>query len=121
MPRIFVAEDSPLQIEMIKTVLSRHLEFDLRFFSDGLQLYRVMQKEPPDLALLDIIMPSLSGLAVTRLIKFHRDTRHVKIIVVSSITEEDLPQVAKQCGADAFLPKPLDFEELEQVVVTLLS
>ncbi|MBI3928650.1 MAG: response regulator transcription factor [Armatimonadetes bacterium] len=120
MKRIVVAEDSPLQIEMLKAALGRHPEYQLVFFSDGLELYRHLLREPADLAVLDIVMPRLSGLAVTRLLKFHRDHRNLRVLVVSSITDADIAERARACGADSFLPKPLDFEALERKVAELL-
>jgi adenylate cyclase len=120
MHKITIGEDIPFQVAMLKAALSKG-DRDLSFYSDGLELYRSLLKETPDLALLDIIMPRLSGLAITRLLKFHQKTKSLKIILVSSITDADIGDLALQCGGDAFLPKPIDFNALDDKINALLK
>lgn len=121
MKTIYIAEDLPLQVALLRAAFEQDEKYRVEFFSDGLELYLAVQESPPDLLLLDIIMPSLSGLAIARLLKFHEKFSRIPILVMSSITEADIQEKATKAGADFFLPKPFDTNELLSQVGRLLS
>lgn len=119
--RIYLGEDTPEDLLITRAILEGAGPWELHEFSDGLSLFQRVQADPPDLLLLDIILPRLTGLAVTRLLKFHDRTRHLPVIVVSSITDGDIRARAQAAGADAFLAKPLQGPELASEVARLLA
>lgn len=121
MKKIYIAEDEPSQVELMRAALSEQKNCDITFFTDGLKLYEHVQDDPPQLLILDIILPSLSGLAVCGLLKFHDRYGKIPILVVSSITESDLRERVLEMGADAFLQKPLPVDEFLKQVTRLLS
>ncbi|MBM3465295.1 MAG: response regulator [Armatimonadetes bacterium] len=121
MKRIYVAEDQPAQAELMETILSSQRKYSLNFFNNGLELYRRVQQEPPDMLILDIMMPMLSGLAIARLLKFHDDFSKIPVLIVSSITDPDIQARALRAGADAFLPKPFEVATLVENVNRLLG
>ncbi len=110
--KIYVGEDQPALIKIISTVLKKKENYESAFFSDGLDLYRKVQEDPPHLMVLDIIMPSMTGLAICRLLKFHDHYKNIPVIIMSSITDSDIRERAKKAGADVFLPKPFKIKEL---------
>ena len=120
MKRIYIAEDDPALANLMKTVLDLQGSYDVALFSDGLKLYQTILKDSPDLVILDIIIPSLSGLAISRLIKHHHDYRQIPTVIVSSIIDREIRARALQAGADAFLSKPFDPDELLQLVNKLV-
>jgi CheY-like chemotaxis protein len=119
--RIYVAEDTPEDALILEAVLQRPGGRQLRFFSDGLALYRAVRQDPPDLLVLDLILPSLGGLALARLLKLHDHYRHIPILISSSITDPDLRERVTRAGADAFVPKPCDPQQMEREVARLLE
>jgi DNA-binding response OmpR family regulator len=119
--RIYIAEDFPLLVELLKNVLKMDKNLEPTFFDDGLKIYMKVLEDPPDILLLDIILPSLSGLAVCRLLKFHDKYKSIPVIVTSSITDHDIEQQALRMGANAFLPKPFDTNILMNKLLTLLD
>lgn len=121
MKKIFIAEDEPSQIELMRAALEPGKEWEVSFFQDGLQLYEHVQDNLPDMLILDIILPSLSGLAIVGLLKLHDHYAKIPILVVSSITEKDLRARVLDLGADAFLPKPLRVQDFLNQVSKLLS
>lgn len=121
MRRIFIAEDTPEDALVLEAVLARTEGRQVRFFSDGLELYRTVRRDAPDLLILDIILPGLGGLALTRLLKLHDHTRHIPIVVSSSIIDPDIRERVTRAGADAFVPKPFDPDEMEREVSLLLG
>jgi two-component system alkaline phosphatase synthesis response regulator PhoP len=120
MKTIYIAEDLPMQVALLRAAFEEEKKYRVEFFSDGLELYLAVQQRPPDMLLLDIIMPSLSGLAITRLLKFNEKFSRIPILVMSSITETDIREKATKTGADFFLPKPFETRELLSQVERLL-
>jgi CheY-like chemotaxis protein len=121
MKRIYVTEDSPTQALRVKRILSELPDTQVTFFNDGLETYLAVVDNPPDLLLLDLILPTLHGLAICRLLKFHDDHKKIPIAIFSSVTESDLATQAASVGADGFLRKPFTAEELLQEVWRLLG
>ncbi|MDQ7825256.1 MAG: response regulator [Candidatus Eremiobacteraeota bacterium] len=118
--KIYVAEDNPLQVVLLKAALKSGEDQEILFFGDGLEIYQKVQQEKPDLLILDIILPSLSGLAVSRLVKFNDLYRDIPVLVTSSITDANIREKALAAGADMFLPKPFQITEFAETVKMLL-
>lgn len=121
MALIYIAEDSPTQALRVRRILQVIEGTELKFFPDGLLAYQAAQEHPPDLMLLDLILPSLHGLAVCRLLKFHELNKRIPILIFSSITETEIAALAASVGADAYLRKPFTTEQLTQEVHRLLA
>lgn len=119
--QIYVVEDSPTQALGVKRALLQLPEIKVTLFHDGLEAYRAIQLKKPDLLLMDLILPSLHGMALCRLLKFHLDFKQIPLLIFSSITESDIADQARRAGADDFLPKPFDPAELVQRVKTLMT
>ncbi len=104
----------------VRGILARDKSFDVSLFADGLELYLAILKDPPDLVISDIVLPNLDGLAISRLVKFHEKYQHVPLLLVSSMTPEEVG-LLENIGADAFLPKPLKAASLRDMVNRLLG
>lgn len=78
-------------------------------------------KTPPDLILMDINMPLMSGGQKTRIIKNRPKSSHIPVILVSSLGESALQTIAADCGADGYLVKPVKTRELLDMVARLLN
>lgn len=120
MKKIYLGEDTPTQALFLRGILSREGDLDTTVFGDGLNLYLAIQQEPPDLVISDNVLPSLDGLAIARLVKFHEETQHVPFLLVSSMTAEQVGNLEDN-GVDAFLPKPLKIPQLKEMVRKLLG
>lgn len=121
MKRIYIAEDQRDLAELIKMILSNDARYTTRVFPDGLKAYRAVREDPPDMLILDILLPHLNGLAIARLLKFHQDYRHIPVLVMSSIIDADIEQRARAAGADGFLAKPFEVHRLQGRVEELLA
>lgn len=118
--KVYIGEDTPTQALFLKGMLSRGLGLEPLVFGDGLDLYLAIQREPPDLIISDILLPGLQGLALARLIRFHDETEHIPLILVSSMKREEFGPLL-DVGADAFLPKPVSLPDLKSTVQQLLE
>jgi CheY-like chemotaxis protein len=75
----------------------------------------------PDVALIDVMMPGGSGLEIIRFLKNDADLRHARCIVVSAFSGDADRLKATEAGAEAFVPKPFDPDELSETVAALLA
>ncbi len=118
---ILVVEDEPMTRRMMRRVLERR-GYVVREAADGRSALDAVEESMPDAMLLDLRMPGeLSGVEVAQKLKGDAATRTLPIIVVSASTNTDARNVVAEAGADAFVEKPVDFDELYSVLEGVLS
>jgi two-component system alkaline phosphatase synthesis response regulator PhoP len=117
---ILIADDNLTNVELIEAYLS---EMDCRIAvaTDGRQTLEKVAECQPDLILLDIMMPKLSGFEVCRIIKQDPDTRHIMILMVTALRELGDVERAVAAGCDDFLSKPINKLELLKRVENMLK
>lgn len=112
---ILVADDDALVLRSLTFVLER-AGFVLRTATNGAEAFAIAQEEPPVLALLDVMMPEMTGLELCRTLKNTPATRDVPVFLVTAraMVSERARGIA--AGADAYITKPFVNKELiEQV------
>lgn len=110
---VLICDDDPGILDVVKIVLYEK-GYHVVAVKNGEELNRALQESHPDLILLDLWMPGISGEVVTKKLKKDDKTKHIPIIVVSART--DTEETAIKSGADGFLLKPFDIEHLETIV-----
>jgi two-component system alkaline phosphatase synthesis response regulator PhoP len=80
--------------------------YKLRVEADGLNGYRAVEQEKPDLVILDIMLPGMNGYDICRKIKSHPDLRNIPVIIISSKSEEIDIVLGLELGADDYVTKP---------------
>ena len=108
MLRILVIEDEPSYVEALEVALERE-GFEVASALDGRQGLEVFRRDPPDVVLLDLMLPGIQGLDVLRRI---RDAAATPVIVVSAKDSEADVVTALELGADDYLRKPYSIREL---------
>ena len=119
-PRSILIVDDMFSIRtMVKGVL-QHLGY--RFFEagDGQEGFTFALKLKPDLVITDYEMPVLNGIELSRKLRAEPTLKKLRIIMLSRSEDGSLEEQGAAAGVDAFLPKPIDFDELEAVVRRLL-
>jgi two-component system, OmpR family, phosphate regulon response regulator PhoB len=109
--RVLVAEDEEALRALIQYNLARE-GFDVRVAADGDEAMLAIEADPPDLVLLDWMLPGLSGLDICRRIRFRPDLRDLPIIVVTARGEEADRVRGLETGADDYVTKPFSVPEL---------
>jgi len=122
MARILVADDEA----HIRRVLEARLQMDgheVILTADGREAWERFQEVQPDLVILDVNMPEMTGLEVASLIRGHPDERlsRVPILVLTARGQESDEEAGYKAGADLFLTKPFSPRELSQLVQELLN
>jgi excisionase family DNA binding protein len=120
--RILVVDDEPTVVEIITRTLQRlGEEVELATAGDGFEAGLQVATFRPDLLILDLMMPHVDGFEVCRLVRQSPATAHIRILVVTAHSEHKNIQRALDAGANAFLVKPVDIEQLKGQVQELLA
>ncbi len=112
---ILIVDDDPLVIKLLQAPLQK-AGYQVKVADQGLKALDMVKKNPPDLILLDILMPMLDGFKVTRLLKFDKRFKDIPIIVLTSRATEGERKMGEQVGANEFLYKPFRLNQILKVV-----
>lgn len=121
MPKILIADDEPSLRLLVKATLSANKTFDLIEASDGNEALTKSQNEIPDLLLLDVMMPGLSGFEVCERLKNDPKTKKIVIIMLTAKGQQSDRDWAISVGTDYFLTKPFSPIELFNLIEKILS
>ncbi len=113
--RILVIEDQPDIRQLIAAILKAD-NLEVSFAEDGEAGVLAAQKNPPDLILLDLMMPKLHGYQVLQALRAHPATQGVSVVVVSAKAYASDKRKALEMGASAYLQKPFNAKSLREVV-----
>lgn len=119
MSTILIVEDSIVQREMM-TDLLKASGLKVTHASDGAEALEAIRKAPPDLVVLDIVMPRMNGYELCRRLKSDPKTQNVPVVICSSKGEEFDRYWGMKQGADAYIAKPFQSIELLGTVKQLL-
>lgn len=116
---VLVVDDTKLNVDILLNALGEL--YDLSVALDGETALEMARNEPPDLILLDIMMPGLNGYEVLRRLKASPRTAGVPVIMLSALAEMESKSKGFQLGAVDYLTKPFELEELLARVKTHLT
>jgi DNA-binding response OmpR family regulator len=118
-PTVLVADDDPSILVLLGTVL-RNSDWECQFVTDGRQALAVARKLIPDLLVLDIEMPFMTGLDVLRRIRRDTETHGMKVLLLTASNELKHVEEGLSLGADDYLAKPFSHLALVHRVRKLL-
>ena len=117
-PRILLADDDPRVLQ----VVSRYLDlegYEMATVADGEAAVAAAVASPPDLIILDIMMPGIDGIEACRRIRANVSTAATPVLMFSALSEE--AEAARAAGADGLLPKPFNLPTLAEAVKTFFA
>lgn len=122
-PTVLIVDDEEDVCSLLKMVVERH-GLVARVASDGYAAMESIEQSRPDLIILDLKMPRLSGYELFARLKSDEDYQKIPIVVITGVTQDsdvDDEEWARRLGAEEFLTKPFDLEELGKRVEQLVA
>jgi two-component system, OmpR family, alkaline phosphatase synthesis response regulator PhoP len=110
-PKIVIADDNVQNVELLEAYLS-DFDCEIRTAHDGEETLDVVNRFGPDLLLLDVMMPRLSGFEVCKKLRSNPQTKDLLILMVTALNEAADFERGVQAGTDDFLTKPVNKVEL---------
>lgn len=111
--KILVAEDDTAILEVIKIILEGE-SYEIISTDDKETIYKLIKSHNPSLILLDIWLSGHDGGKIAKNLKSSIHTKHIPLIMISANNETE--KITKESGADAFLLKPFDIDDLIKIV-----
>ena len=118
--RILIVDDEPLNVDYLEQELEG-LGFEIETAANGLEALERVAAVPPDLVLLDVMMPEMDGISVLRILKGDPETRLVPVVLMTALNAVEDRVRGIEAGADDFLSKPVDDRELLARINTALA
>lgn len=118
-PRILIADDNPQGAELLEAYLSG-IDCELRIAADGEQTMQLVRSWQPDLILLDIMMPRISGFEVCKRLRSDPATKDIAVLMVTALDQPSDIDRAVDAGTNDFLSKPINKTELLLRVKSML-
>jgi signal transduction histidine kinase/DNA-binding response OmpR family regulator len=109
-PRVLIADDNPDLRRYLTSLLTS--QFNVEVAGDGDVALAMIQEDPPDLLITDVMMPGLNGHELLRRVRSTPETQDLPVILLSARAEEEAAIEGLEAGADDYLPKPFSGREL---------
>ena len=110
--KVLLVDDDVELVDLMTKVLEEDGRFEVRVAGNGFDAGMMVKEYRPDLIVLDVMLPDINGKEVCHRVRDDKSLEDVRILCISGMIEEDKIQELKLSGADDFLHKPFDIEEL---------
>jgi len=110
--KVLLVDDDLDLVELITDVLERDTRFEVRSVNNGFDAGMMVKEYHPDLIVLDVMLPDINGREVCQRVRSDKSMDDVRIICISGMVEEDKIAELKTSGANDFLHKPFEVEQL---------
>ena len=117
--KILVVDDNQKALLLMEAVLKPY-GYDVVLVNDGRHAIRTARKEKPDLILLDIMMPDMDGYTILNKIKKEETMKNIPVVMVTALELDGNKLFARECGASAYITKPINSRQLIETVAHFL-
>ena len=117
---ILVVDDNPANLKLVR-VLLMSVGYRVVTAVDADDALRALQQEHPALILMDLQMPGMDGLALTRKLKSDPATRHIVVIALTAYAMKGDAERAFEAGCDDYMSKPIDLDALTTLVARWMA
>jgi CheY-like chemotaxis protein len=117
--RLLVVDDNPVNLKLVSDVLEMEGYTVVRA-GDAEEAQETLKCATPDLILMDIALPGMDGLTLTRKLKDDKRLKHIPVIALTAFAMKGDEQKASEAGCDGYITKPIDTRKLPHLVAELL-
>lgn len=117
--RVMVVDDNPINLKLASDVLE-FAGYEILKATDAEEALALIQRSQPDLILMDIALPGMDGLSLTRKLKTDPDTRGIRIVALTAFAMRGDDERAFAAGCDGYIAKPIDTRRLPVQVADFL-
>ncbi|MBP7792372.1 MAG: response regulator [Candidatus Goldbacteria bacterium] len=118
--QLYIVDDEPGVCHLIK-ILFTEFGYEVSEIHNGMALLETLNKhELPDIILLDIMMPEMNGYEVCKIIKSDNKLKKIKVILFTALPIYAVKDKAEEAGADAYVTKDIEPEELSRIIMKML-
>ena len=110
-PRVLIADDNPQGVELLEAYLAG-TDYETQTAADGEETLRKVHEWKPDVILLDVMMPRISGFEVCKRLRADAQTRAIGVLMITALDQPSDIDRAVEAGTDDFLTKPINKAEL---------
>jgi CheY-like chemotaxis protein len=118
--KVLIVDDNPTNLKLASDVLECE-GYVVERAEDAERAQEVVERFMPDLILMDIALPGMDGLTLTRLLKANPAYQHVRIVALTAFAMKGDDQKAIEAGCDAYITKPIDTRKLPLQVAEILQ
>ena len=117
--RILIIDDNPINLKLASSVLESE-GYAIVNAVDAEEAQEMLQHTMPDLILMDIALPGMDGLTLTRKLKADNRLKHVPVVALTAFAMKGDDRKALEAGCESYITKPIDTRKLPQLVAELL-
>jgi len=118
--KILVIEDNDRNRKLVKILLEAN-NYEVVEAKTGEEALAYLQDDKPDLILLDIQLPNMDGLTLTRILRSNQKTKDIPIVAVTAYAMKGDKERVLGAGCDAYISKPIDTRELPMIVANIIK
>jgi DNA-binding response OmpR family regulator len=119
--KILIIEDEEATLELLSTIFHYFDGYQVLCSRDGIEALRIISEDTPDIILLDMQIPRISGNEVCRIIKSNPTTSDIKVLILTGMSQDLDLQSARDMGANAYITKPFNVTDIVNRVEELLN
>lgn len=117
---VLIVEDNELNMKLFHDLLEAH-GYEILQTRDGIEALKIARQERPDLILMDIQLPEVSGLEVTKWLKEDDNLRHIPVIAVTAFAMKGDEEKIREGGCEAYIAKPISVSHFLETVRKFLE
>lgn len=119
-PKILIVDDSVSYLSLLKGILGNE-QYTILIAKNLFKAYKVIQEEMPDLILLDLLFPTEHGFTILKKIRANATYKSIPVIIISADNNSSTIKKAFELGANDFLAKPLNLQDLKNKVYNIIN
>ncbi|MBM3278143.1 MAG: response regulator [Candidatus Handelsmanbacteria bacterium] len=117
--KVLLVDDDPTVLRLLSTYFAIKGQYEIATAVDGFEASIQIAGNPPDLVILDLMMPNIDGFKVCKGVRANPKTRRTLVVVLTGFATPENVRKAMECGADCCLGKPVSLGDLEQKLAEL--